>query len=389
MRILSISTARRFLLAHHFLYPPHSLQGKAGILQALEHLQNIQFDPIDVVGRNAELVLQSRVADFQPKWLNELLYQERVLWDGWDKMQGIYLTRDWAHFTRQRQAMHRHAEQSFMQTAPGILQAIAERGALSSLDFEGKREVTWFWGAQKEARAALDVLYNMGKIGVSHRVASRRYFQLIEKLLPAELLAQSDPHPTLEAYQDWHVLRRVGSLGLTDASSGEYWYGIQGTKSAERRATIARLLAQGKLLAVQVAGLPKLTLYLRAQDEPTLVQAENASPAPVQAAFIAPLDNLIWNRNLIAQLFGFEYKWEVYTPAEKRRYGYYVLPVLAGERFVARADFRFDKKQRNLQLNGWWWERDVQADGTLRQAVEVALAKFAHYLGAEPPAFSA
>ncbi len=115
-------------------------------------------------------------------------------------------------------------------------------------------------------RAALEILYGIGEVGVHHRINTRRYFDLIERLLPAELLAEPDPNPTEEAYADWHVARRVGSLGLASPTAGEYWLGMGGMKAEPRRATLARLSAQGVLIPVAVEGIAQSPLFIRAAD---------------------------------------------------------------------------------------------------------------------------
>lgn len=101
------------------------------------------------------------------------------------------------------------------------------------------------------------------------------------------------------------------------------------------------------------------------------------------AAFIAPLDNRIWDRELVRQVFSFDYCWEIHKPKEKRAYGYYVLPVLYGDRFVARVEPVFDKKARVLAIAGWWWEKGIRPNAAMRDALRTCVAEFAAYLGAD------
>jgi uncharacterized protein YcaQ len=376
--------ARRFLLAHQRLWPPRQLEGKAGIVDFVRHAGCIQFDPIDVVGRNPDLVLQSRVAAYRPHLLEELLYADRHLVDGWDKMACIHLTADRPYFARHRALMHRQygdPSNPAMQIAPAVLQAIRERGPLWSNDLEHTGTIDWSWGQKSRlSRASLDTLYAMGEVGIHHRVGARRVFDLAERLLPAELLSAPDPNASDEAYQDWHVLRRVGGIGLANPSAADYWLAILGVKGQVRRAVLARLVERGDLLAVAVEDVPDRTFFVRTADLPTLeaAQAERA-PAP-QAAILAPLDNLLWDRALLRWVFDFDYTWEVYKPAAQRRYGYYVLPVLFGDRFVARFEPAFDKKRRELTIKNWWWEEGVQADGAMQAALDRCFQAFRDYL---------
>jgi uncharacterized protein YcaQ len=384
---LSKTVARRFLLAHQHLWPPRRLKRKADILDFVRHVGCIQFDPINVVGRNPDLVLQSRVAKYQPGLLEELLYAERQLLDGWDKVASIYLTTDWPYFCRRRgYAQERYGDPSapHAKAAPDVIRAIRERGPLSSIDLKNKDTIDWWWGHKtRVTRACLDVLYATGEVGVHHRVGSRRVFDLIERLLPSDVLSAPDPNVTEEDYQDWHVLRRVAGLGLAQPSAPEYWGAILGVKSNARRATLARLVERGDLVAVAVEGVHKRTFFIRTADLPTLEAVQTKRAPKAQAAIVGALDNLMWDRNLLRWIFDFDYVWEVYKPAAERKYGYYVLPVLYGDRFVARFDPALDKKTRQLTITNWWWEEGVRPNEAMQTALTTCFREFARYLGAE------
>jgi len=383
--VLGKTDARRFLLAHHHLWPPRSLTGKAGILDFIRHVGCVQFDPIDVVGRNPDLVLQSRVADYRPRMLEELLYADRQLLDGWDKQAAIYPVADWPYFGRHRARMvERHGDPSNppMAIAPAVLQAIRERGPLSSIDLDHAGTVDWFWGPTRLARATLEILYAMGEVTIHHRVGTRRFFELTEKLLPADLLAAPAPNPTVEEYQNWHVLRRVGGLGLAKTGAGEYWYGILDVKTEARQAALARLVGRGDLVAVAVEGVPNRTFFILPADLPSLQAAQARREVEPKAAILGVLDNIMWDRDLLRLVFDFDYVWEVYKPVVQRKYGYYVLPVIYGDRFVARFDPAFDKKSRELTIANWWWEEAIQPDEAMQAAICDCLWQFMRYLDA-------
>jgi uncharacterized protein YcaQ len=382
---LSKADARRFLLAHHRLWPPRSLAGKAGILEFIRHVGCVQFDPIDVVGRNPDLVLQSRVAGYRRSLLEELLYADHQLLDGWDKQAGIYPVTDWPYFARHRARMvQRHGDPAnpSMAIAPSVLQAIRERGPLSSIDLDHAGTVDWFWGPTRLARAALEILHGMGEVTIHHRVGTRRFFELTEKLLPADLLAVPDPNLTVEEYQNWHVLRRVGGLGLAKTGAGEYWYGILDVKTEARQAALARLVERGDLVTASVEGVPNRTWFVRTADLPTLQAAQARTWAGTQAAILGVLDNIMWDRALLRLIFDFDYVWEVYKPAAQRKFGYYVLPVIHGDRFVARFDPAFDKKSRDLTIADWWWEEGIRPDEAMQAAIVDCFLEFMRYLDA-------
>ncbi|MEK5397548.1 winged helix-turn-helix domain-containing protein [Paenibacillus sp. FSL K6-2859] len=356
--------ARLFLLAHQKLTRGALPAGKLSIYDYVRHVGCIQYDPLNIAGHNHELVLQARVPGFTPEQAQELLYQDRLLFDGWDKNMSIYCTEDWPYFKRRREAsaLYHQVNEPVMAAVQQVREELIKRGPLSSLDVEGKDKVDWAWAPARLSRAALESMYFWGEIVVHHRVHTRRYYDFAERLLPHHLLNTKDPNPTDEQFHDWYVLRRIGSIGLLWNKSGDGWLGISGLKSKERAAAIQRLLQSDSLREVLVEGI-KLPLYIRSMDALTLeaVIQQESEDAESQsgysfAAVIAPLDNLIWDRELIRQLFGFHYRWEVYKPALEREYGYYVLPLLYNDRFIARFEPVVDKKSQTLNIMNWWWE---------------------------------
>ncbi len=387
-RVLEPAHARRFLLAHQRLLPPRAVRGKKGVVELLRHLGCIQYDPIDIVGRNPDLVLQARVAEYRPDVLDRLLHVDHEAVGVWDKMSAIALREDWPAFSRHRDLMvkqHGGPETPEMQVAPYVLDEIRRRGPLSSRDIEHDATVDWWWGRKKRlVGASLEVLAAMGVVMPHHRVRSERYFDLTERILPPEIVAALDPHPQDEEYEDWHVLRRVGSLGLAPATGApEYWWGIMGVKgTAARACVLSRLCERGELVPVDVDGVPGRRFFVRAADLRVLETSGQPFRAERRATFVAPLDNIAWDRDLLRQVFDFDYCWEIYKPKEKRTYGYYVLPVLYGERFIARVEPVLDKKERCLWINGWWWERGVRPDDAMKAALAACTAEFAVYLGA-------
>lgn len=383
---ISRKLARRFLLTHQFLLSPRSLRGPEGIIEILKRLGCIQFDTINVVGRNADLVLFSRIKDYEQKLLEAMLYQDRTLVDGFDKVASIYQTTDWPYFERRRASFAAYYQKRSLEVAeqlPQVLEEIKKSGPVSSLDFKDQQKVDWHWSETNIARAALEALLAQGLIGIHHRVNTRRQYDLVERLLPQSILDLPDPNQALEQYQEWHILRRLGGLGLASLRSGEHWQGILGVKAKERREIIKRLVEEEKIIEVIIEGVEAQKFYMRQADLPTLNAVQNSNSQKLQITFIAPLDNLLWDRKLIADLFGFAYVWEVYKPKKARRFGYYTLPVLYGERFIARMDAKFEKKSGILNINGWWWEEGIAPSQSMRNAVVSRFRQFKDFLGAE------
>jgi len=377
--------ARRFLLAHQGLWPPRRLNGKTGILEYIHRVGCIQFDPLDIAGQNAALVLQARLADFRPELLDQLLYEDRRLLDGWDKNMSIYSLEDWPYFRRRREEALRtpgRSPEPVRAALPHIRQALQERGPLSSLDLDFNQTIDWYWAPTRLSRAALESMYFWGELIIHHKVRTRKVYDLAHRHLPPTLLDAPEPNPGEEDYHDWYVLRRIGGIGLLWNKAGDAWLGMSAIKSAARSAAINRLLATGRIRQVEIEGLP-VPFYFRSQDEAALQAVLADGSQPPQASIIAPLDNLMWDRRLIRQLFDFEYRWEVYKPAAERDHGYYVLPILYGDRFVARFEPGRDRKNRALLIKQWWWEPGVEQTPELLAALNACFRHFSAYLGVE------
>lgn len=150
---------------------------------------------------------------------------------------------------------------------------------------------------------------------------------------------------------------------------------MSGIKSKERKSALTRLLKQGKVVEVGVDGI-KLLLYMRSEDERLLSKIMDSGTPLSRAVIMAPLDNLLWDRRFVEELFDFTYIWEVYKPVAERRYGYYVLPILYGDRFIARFEPGRDKKNGSLIIKKWWWESGVKQSERMRNDLQRCIKRF-------------
>jgi hypothetical protein len=387
--IIDQPQARRFLLAHLHLLPPRQLRGKQGVLDYVRHVNCVQYDPINVVGQNPHLVLQSRVRNYKPSMLETLLYEDRKLIDGFDKQMSIFPVEDWPDFAYYRQQMAKRYMESERTAAAAKLvdqvrKEIEQRGPLSSLDFqEDTRMEWWLAGSVRAVRIAMDILFYKGETVVHHRTGTRRYFELSKRVLPPKLYNTLRPQASPEDYLEWHVFRRAGGVGLVDSRVTDKFGGMIGWQAGRIKAAITRLAEKGHLVRVSIEGLERQEFYVRRNDLPALEAAAKTPRGRQRAALIAPLDNLMWDDNLLKMLFNFHYSWEVYIPAKKRRYGYYVLPVLYGDRLVARMDPEFERAGKVFTIKNWWWEDGVdKKDEALLAALQDCFAAFGNYLEA-------
>jgi uncharacterized protein len=369
LRRLSRADARR--LAWRYAFAPGTVEGVA------RRLGSIQYDPLAPMGRNPDLVLQARVPGYRIDDWQAAAYGSRLLLDAWDKQVCLTLTEDWpARHLFHDWFRERWRERVFEPHAAAVEATIAElreHGPLSTLAFTDQSHrggLRGSWYGPKLVKHVLRALWDSGGVVTHARDKGRHVYDLPERSLPAAVTARA-PLPTDEALRRL-VRRRVQAPGLLrPAADASVWYMPAGRR--ERAAAAAELVRSGDLCEVDVEG----TTYLAVPE----ALAALDGPEPEGARFLAPLDPLVWDRKAVEQLYGFQYVWEVYKPEAARRWGYYVLPVLWGERFVARFDAR--TRGDTLVLHAWFWERDVdpaQPPPGLVDDLEAAATRFLAYL---------
>jgi len=180
---------------------------------------------------------------------------------------------------------------------------------------------------------------------------------------------------TIEEFLDWYVKRRIASVGILWDKKGGAWQGAYIYDNELRKQTINRLLEQDKLKAIQVDGIDE-TFYCL-EDFFSSIESNREED---YARFIAPLDNMLWDRKMVEVLFNFSYRWEVYTPIIKRKYGYYVLPVLYNDKFVARFEAVPVKESKCFMINKWWWENDVLPNKKMIDTIMKEMERFSVFL---------
>jgi hypothetical protein len=370
-RVLSRDVARRFLVIRHLLAPPRALPAaEESVLAVVDRLGTIQFDPLEVAGRNHDLVLHARVAAYRREMTDHLLYQRRVLFEAYNKGLSILPTRElpWHRLTWDR-AQRVHEEGVFSQHGAHVeelLERIRRTGPTSTADLDRSEAISWYWGPTGRSRAVLEALAEAGILGISRREGNRRHYDLVERLFPAGLLAERPPEREQLLHRLLSRYRAHGLLGAT--GQAEIFLGLRpatpdtGATRTRRSDLLAELIDRAELVPVTVEG-ERRRHHVVTDDLPLLAQAEREvadgrmpGGEPPGVAFLAPLDPLAWDRQLLRSLFDFEYVWEVYVPAVKRRWGYYVLPVLFGDRLVGRIEPRIDRAASAVRILRLWWQ---------------------------------
>jgi len=352
------------------------------VLEVFRKLGSIQFDPIAVAGRNHDLMLHARVAGYEPVWC-DVLYERREIFEATNKALSFVPASEFPWFRlnwgRKGPRFHTQALADNAAVAERVLERIRANGPLSSADFERESSPTknWFGMPENAVRAVLEAYTVAGVIGLARREGNLRYYDLLERLLPAELLAHEVPereqlrHKLLSRYRA-HGLLGAGGAGGTFARIAD---------PPERNALRKELVELDALVPVEVEGVRGKRFVLA--EEVALLQ-EPPEPSP-SVAFIAPFDSLLWDTALLASLFDFEYVWEGFFPPAKRRWGYYVLPVAFRDRLIGRIEPRIDAAERAVQVLDLWWEAGFaprRADGFV-DAMRDALRAYLRFAGAD------
>jgi uncharacterized protein YcaQ len=295
--------------------------------------------------------------------LQKLLYSEHILVDGFDKEMCIYLAEDYSRFERIRYANGFAAKNTMacrnqleaLDILDTVRNYIAANGPTGAKDISVGQKIENRWGPKKLSSAALDYLYTTGELCVVNKNGTQKSYDFTGNVLHSQLINMVDPFKNEEDFLGWYIRRRIGSVGIVWDKNGGAWQGHYLSDKEKREKTLNRLLEEGEIIQVYVADI-KTPFYLKKED----LHLFMSTTGQEQVKFLAPLDYMLWDREMIKQIFNFEYSWEVYTPVCKRKYGYYVLPVLYGNKLIAR--FEPDKVLKNVpfSIRNWWWEPDVK-----------------------------
>ena len=396
MLTIDLTTARRYILGKQGLWPGRRWRGVAGTEQAMRAIEYLQLDPLQIIARSHDIQLHSRVLDYTPGMWEDVSYGQRKFFDGggWLAARPMDELPHWRvvmrrerdgspdHDSRIRQMGQEHAE-----TVVEMRTILAERGTVSNRDFEmASRKRTQSYRGRKDSALALYYLWRTGEVMTHHRENFERIYALAEAVAPAHLIRESD-----EAESDRFLIRKevsFGGISRLNRTAEAYHLGVPFSRVDEIRNS---LLADGTLAEVKVEGW-KPVHYVLGSDLPLLaelaagrVPAAWATPATSttdEVVFLSPLDP-VSARGRAKILFGFDYVWEVYKPAPQRKHGYYVLPVLWGDRLVARFDSKFDRTTRTYGVLGFWLEDErLSRDEAFAEALAGAFVRFGRFLGA-------
>lgn len=391
---ISQTTARRYILGRQGLWPGRRWAGPEGVAAALTAVEAVQLDPLVVVARSHDIAFWGRVLDYQPEHLDAVLYRQRRGFDYGGSLF-VYPMAELPYWRGAHMASRRQSGRwaMFVDEHPNALDQVRrmlrEGGPVGNRELAGNRRVNSYRG-RKDTALALFHLWLTGEVMIGERKGFERVYDLAERVAPPELLQEAEP-AAAEAHFERKAVAFYGLPRETTWRTALADYLWRPIERSEARRRIERLLAEGVLTAVQVEGWKERRLALAA-DRPLLETLEAGAAPEVwrplgpttleEVTLLAPLE-IVSARGRARRLFDFDYVWEVYKPAAERRWGYYVLPILYGDRLAARLDPKLDRKTQTLHILGFWLEAHMAADDpAFAAALGRGLARFAAFLGA-------
>lgn len=380
---LSLESARELAVRSQLLDGVAKLPaGKRGVEQAIERLGYVQIDTISVIERAHDHTLWTRVPGYQQRELQELLAVDRKVFEYFAHGASYLPIQDYRFYLprmRRNRESPRPGTRDWVQANRKVIKHVSDRirieGPLASSDFEApkghKSSGWWNW---KPAKGALEVLHARGELMIAERRNFQRVYDLTERVLPTAI---DTSMPTAEEHGRFLVRRALAAHAI--ATPQEISSHIRWTRLATVRKALAQLQEAGEVVRIDSAGWSDQPNYAWTA---SLKATGKSGPEP-RLELLSPFDNLVIDRDRIRRLFGFDYLLECYTPAAKRKFGYFVLPVLWGGRLVARLDPKADRRSALFQIRNLVVEEGFRPSLEFKQALAQRLIKLAEWNGCD------
>lgn len=369
--------AREFLLGAHFLTGSKLKGGQRAVNRVLNRLMAVQVDSISVAGTNHDIAFNSRVSGYSPKVLDKVLYEKRTAFEYWLKCLCILpRTSKLYHEFRMRRALD-HFEGILSEhktTSESVLRQIREKGPQSPSDFSDDRRTRGGWtGSQRLVKRLLEVFFDCGVLMIHHRNGRMRYYDLAERCIPP-----ADRHTSEKEYQRTAVLDIYRAMRMFPPTGGP---GVSHFTREFRKTVHQDLVEDETVERISIDGC-KQDYFILAEDK-KLLDGKPRSGTAKPVRFLAPLDSLLWDRKLVSDVFGFDPIFEVYKPPNKRRYGYYCLPILYGRDLVGRLDIGKNGKEKSMNVISVHWEPGFPVKSGFLKALADELIDYRRFLGME------
>ena len=388
IQTITPTVARRLAVAAQRLAGPQPPSDMDGMRDVVRNLNCLQLDPISAVAQSHLLVLWSRLGRYDPAHLDTLLWEERVLFEYWAHAASIVLTEDYQiHQRLMRRFPSRERSRTWLaanaEFRQYVLDRLAEAGPLSSKEIEDRAAVPWpssGWTNNRNAGIMLDFLWSQGEIMVAGRKGRTRLWDLSARCLPAWAPRESLPEREVVRRAAQKALLALGVGRLRDINDhftrGRY---------PDLGSVLTELESAGTIHPLQIVenGHPWPDRWYIHADTISQLERLLAGEWQPRTTLLSPFDNLICDRRRTEDLFDFHFRLEIYTPKARRKYGYYVLPILHGERLIGRLDPKLDHKMGRLTINAVYAEPDAPQDEAVAQAIGGAIVSLGNFVGAK------
>lgn len=362
---ISQQECRKWMLyAQGALTPPGQPASKEDVLACIRRLSFLQIDTIHIVARSPYLQLFSRLGSYDPAWLDKLLVEGKIF-EYWAHAACYLPMEDYPYHRRLMVEKVRHPNYfnwyaNNQAATDAILEYVRANGAVKSADFkraDGKKGSWWDWKIEKDA---LEFWFAAGELMIARRERFQRVYDLRERVYPGW---KDDDLPTLEETYRYLVRESIRALGAlrTDWVSDHYRF-----SKAITNQTLKELLEAGQIREIRVEGWKQPVLVL--PETYDLIQSGSSLPEPTLTSILTPFDTLVCDRGRAKEMFGFDFTIEFYLPAPKRKYGYFLVPLLHRGQIVARMDVKANRQEKVFEVKGIFWEESfTPSDADLKE----------------------
>lgn len=382
IEILSLEQVRALALHSQGLVNPDLGSGKPGALKAIEHIGYVQIDTLSVAARAHHHTLWSRLPDYQESYLNELLETDKSVFEYWSHAASYLPMCDY-RFSLPRKKAFSNGKSHWFEQDKKVMKYVFDRikaeGPLQSKDFEFKRSGPGNWYEWKPAKKALEQLFMEGKLMVAKRQGFQKVYDLTERVLPLNVNVMM---PTEKEHAEYLIKKAIRANGIVEEK--EVSYLRQGSKEQINK-VLKSFIKNGELIEVKLEGDAK-TLFVTTEEKLRgLDSGETASflsmTGKEQIQILSPFDNTIIQRKRIQRFFDFDYVIECYLPEPKRKFGYFCLPVLQGDQFVARFDPKADRATGKFHVKQMHFEKGFKTDDNFNFNFALKLKAYANFTG--------
>ena len=383
--VLSHRSAQLLHLAAQGLLRKRTRKAKRFDIDAcIATMEMLQIDTIHVVARSPYLVLFSRLGHYRAEWLDDALAEGRIA-ECWAHEASFVPSAEYRYHRDYRlgRAGHwalknaRRAHDESRVDMDALLDRIRREGPLRAADFEREAPATTGWWGWKPEKRWLEAWFALGDLMVLRRDRFQRVYDLAERVTAR----WSDPPPVSSIDEDairrHFILRSVHALGIAKARWIADYFRLKPRVTTDE---LAPLVDEGLLIEVEVGGWDE-PAYVHRDHAELLDEARRNALRATRSTLLSPFDPVVWDRARALDLFGFEYTIECYVPAAKRRYGYYVLPILHRGRLVGRLDAKAHRQEGRFQVLGAWLEEGVTPTPELIEGIATAIQECADWHG--------